>query len=83
MGSPRSKPGRPRLVADPFVPKIETVEKSVSVHSWRSLAGWRWLRLFEAINREPELRRGSGPVAGERKREEKRTFVFCQLRPRD
>src|SRR5262245_11308787 len=27
MGSPRSTPGRSRLVADPFDPKIETVEK--------------------------------------------------------
>src|SRR5215831_4361358 len=31
MGSPRSKPGRSRLVADPFDPKIETVEKAVEL----------------------------------------------------
>jgi len=39
-------------VSTPYGQEIETVEKTVSRPFPRSLAGWRWLQFFGAIDRE-------------------------------
>ena len=82
MGSPRSKPGRSRLVADPFDPKIETIEKGgeLSIPGVASPggAGYDFLRQSIAnrlawrtngLGAHPGLRHwasGSGPAGAER-----------------